>query len=202
MEDIFKSKKREKDILTILTIGLLVSVFALIALTNAYFSNTSSASGEITLGEIDFFIYEDNQSFENILPSQTIPKVVTIVNSRNRNGTNISSLCSILLRFSIGAYVFGEFDSELSGMIDLQFNHHSQYQKHGDIYYYNSVLNPGSNINLCDGITFLEDIGNEYQNLNIEIEFLVEAIQAENDAYIEVWQDAPKSWVQTIQNQK
>ena len=200
MADIFKTKKREKTILTVLVTMFCITILMLIVATTAYFSHSGQASGQITLGELDFCIFENDQSFLNVVPSQSIQKVVIISNSRDSNGQNTSNLCPILFKFSVGCYVDDTYDSSLSQLIVPQFANNERYTFYSGEYYYNGVLSPGQNVNLCDTLNFLEDIGDQYQSSSVEIVFSIDAIQAENNAYTELWQDAPQNWVQVIQN--
>jgi hypothetical protein len=62
------------------------------------------------------------------------------------------------------------------------------------------VLRAGEKINLCETINFDEKISNTYQGKNIKIEFNVDAVQADNDAYKEVWQNYPIEWQKMIEN--
>ena len=69
-----------------------------------------------------------------------------------------------------------------------------------DKYYYNSVVSPGNAVDFCSAIQFSNSIGNQYQNCQIKLVFNIDAIQSQNEAYIELWPDAPNEWKNIIKS--
>lgn len=195
-------QKSQKNMVLWLIFALVfVIMLIVIIITTAYFSNQNNVTGSIKLKELDFSIYEDNKSFDDILPSQTINKELTIVNARDAKGKDINNLCSIFFRYTISVFIDGKENQELSNKVYLGFNYSQNYTFNNGVYYYNSVLQPSQKINLCDTLTFSSEIGNDLQNKYFSVIFNVEAIQAENDAYKELWLDAPSTWLQIIENE-
>ena len=84
----------------------------------------------------------------------------------------------------------------LDGLVSI--NQNSNYTYSDGFYYYNGVLSPSEQINLCDSLTFSSLIDNQFQDKNISLIFNIEAIQAENEAYKEIWSDAPYEWMEII----
>ena len=196
-----QQKSQKNMVLWLIFALILVFLLIVIIITTAYFSSHNTAGGNLRLGELDFSIYENRESFDDIVPSQTINKSLTIVNARNIQGTNVNNLCSILFRYSISVFINGVESAEVNDKIKLEFNNNQNYIFSNGLYYYNSVLNPSNTVNLCDAMTFSSDIGNSLQNQSFSIVFNVEAIQAENEAYKELWLDAPNEWLEIIENE-
>lgn len=203
LQNIYVYKKKIKNqnaVIFWLAVGFFAILLLILALTTAYFSNQKSSSGQITLGELDFTIYENQNTFENVMPSQNIAKTVSIVNARNSSGTNYQNLCPIFFKFYVVVYVDNEIDTNLTNLIKPSFNSVQTYTQSGEEFYYNNVLYSGQAVNLCDGIKFSQLIDNKYQDKTINFEFCVSAIQSQNNAYLELWPEAPADWVQKIEN--
>ena len=191
MRDIYLQKKRTEQIISFLLVSFSFVFLLFISVTIAYFSSQKTASGSIALGELNFSIYENQTLSQNVVPGEIFNKQVTLVNSRNSAGTDFSGLCSIYFRFTVGV-------DEADGVIIPQFINGNDWTVLGNTYYYNHVLSPGQSVNLCDALQFSSGLGNEYQSQTFQIDFAVDAIQAENNAYIELWQNAPQSWKSLI----
>ena len=203
MANIYKNKSmvnKNERILISLFVVFLILIFSII-FSLAFFSNTKQSRGTITLGEVDFCVY-DNVSFDGyVMPKDTIPFEVKVINSRNISGTNTTGLADILLRYKIGFVLDNEDYLNQYNLIDCITNDENLWIFDGEYYYYNAVLNVGQNINICDYISFSEDMTNEFQEKQFIIVFEVDALQAQNNAYLEVWQDAPNIWKNIIANQ-
>ena len=183
--------------LQIVLLALLLFLFSSLVLSTAFFSNTNNITGTIKLAELDFCITENGVSSNNVLPSQTIQKVISVSNSRDASKNDYDGLCPIFFRFRFSVFCGNILDENLKNSILLNYNENN-FTFDGDMFYFNNVLNPGEISNLCTGITFSSDIENYYQNKNIQIEFEVDAIQSQFGAYQEIWTDAPNEWVQII----
>ena len=203
MANIYRNKSiknRDEKILITVFVVFLILIFSLI-FSLAFFLNTKQSSGTITLGEVDFCVY-DNVSFNGyVMPADTIPFEVKVINSRNISGTNTNGLADILMRYKIGFVLDDEEYFDQYNLIDCITNSENLWTFDGEYYYYNSVLNVGQNINICDYISFSENMSNEFQEKQFIIVFEVDALQAQNDAYLEVWEDAPEIWKNIIANQ-
>ena len=87
-------QKSQKNMVIWLVFSLILTILLIVVITTAYFSSQKSGSGTITLGELDFTLFENETSFQNIVPSQTINKAITISNSRDQSGHNTQNLCN------------------------------------------------------------------------------------------------------------
>ena len=199
--------KSQKNILIWLIFSLILVLLLIVTITTAYFSNSKNSSGTIQLGEIDFTIFENNVTFQNIVPAQTINKTVSISNSRDEAGRDVRNLGAILFRFTFSAITndLGEDvgsqnvnNFSLENLASIVTN--DDYTFCDGYYYFNGILMPSEQTYLCSGISFSSLIGNEFQDRGISLIFNVEAIQAENEAYIELWPEAPSNWVSIIEH--
>ncbi len=195
-----KNIKNQNAVIFWLAVGFFAILLIIIAITAAYFSNQKSSSGQITLGELDFTLYENQSNFQNVMPSQNIAKSVSIVNAKNASGTNYQNLCPMFFKFSLDVFVDEERDDYLANLITPSFISSNNYTQSGKEFYYNNVLNQGEVANLCDGLQFSHIIDNQYQDKSLNIVFNVNAIQSQNGAYLELWQDAPAEWIEAIEN--
>ncbi len=189
MKDIYKTKRTNKDIFIVSMLMTVLIIILLAITTLAFFSENKDIRGQITLGELDFCVYNTGGAL-NVVPGNDINKQISLVNARNTSGTDRGGLCSILVKFQI----------DNNNLFSPIFNNDQNWTKLGNVYYYNNVLNPGQVVNLCDRVKFSENAGNEYQNQSIDILLQVNAIQAANEAYKELWKDAPNSWLEIIEN--
>lgn len=195
-----KKIKNQNAVIFWLAVGFFAIILMIIAITTAYFSNQKTNTGQITLGELDFTIYSNQNSFQNVMPSQNIPKTVSIVNARNSAGTNYNNLCPIFFKFSFDVFVDNEKDDYLANLIAPSFISSQNYTQNGRDFYYNNILVAGQVANLCDGLQFSHIIDNAYQDKTISIVFNVNAIQSQNNAYLELWTDAPQDWIDIVEN--
>ena len=188
----------ERDIIKYLIVGLIVILALTLTISIAYFSRRSDISGTITVGEIDFSVYENNVDVGYIVPGDTVNKEITVVNSRNIQGTNTRNLGSLLFKFSYQIFLDDEYDENLTQQIAPIINDVDFTESDGE-FYFNNVLNKGESINLCSYFNFDTQINNTYQDEDIYIVFQIDAIQAENEAYLELWPDAPEEWIEIIE---
>ena len=195
-----KKIKNQNAVIFWLAVGFFAIILIIIAITAAYFSNQKTNTGQITLGELDFTIYSNQNSFQNVMPSQNIAKTVSIVNARNSAGTNYQNLVPIFFKFNFEAFVDNQKDDYLASLIAPSFISSQNYTQDGAEFYYNDILDPGQAVNICDGLQFSHIIDNAYQEKSISIVFNVNAIQSQNNAYIELWLDAPQDWIDIVEN--
>ena len=186
MRDIYKTKKRNKEIfiLSSLLVGLMLVLLLVCSL--AYFFRDKDTSGQITLGDIDFFVISSNQSINNIVPGQVIEKKVSIINAKNSSGTDLQGLGKIFLKFSL---------TDNSVLVPLLNNN---WIKDRNFYYYCDYIEPGETVDLFDRFVFDAIATNNFQSKNLNFNIQLYAIQAENNAYIELWPDAPNEWKERI----
>lgn len=186
-----------KKITLIFAIAFSIMLIFVISFSTAYFSDISTAGGEITLGELNFCISATKGENETVMPNMFVGQTATISNSRNADGSNHQNLCDILYRFSIFVLIDGEIDSNITD--DIYFDIDSQkYVQEGNILYYVGVLKAGQIETLYQDVFLDYTIENMYQNREISFVISVDAIQAENGAYLDLWQDAPTEWLEQI----
>lgn len=187
------SKKIDKDkLIAIILASLLVFVIILTA-TLAYFSRDKNVQGQIRLGDIDFSVFSNQIEINDIVPGDVFDNSVSLVNARDVAGRDKNGLCSIFVRYNLNE----DINENVVAPVFLSSNF---WTKQGDTYYYNYPIAPGDSINLCDKIKFSEFADNSYQNSKIQLTFDVDAIQAENDAYKELWPNSPIEWQQKIES--
>ena len=190
------AKIKRKDLVIFACILVLAIIVNLFILSFAYLSQNKTATGTITLGEVDFSIAETQQTNLKVLPSVTIPKTVYIGNYRDSNPSDYRRLASIFFRFKIDVLLDNNINTELTNSISLSSD--AKFYYDNKYFYYCAALNAGEKINLCENLTFANFIDNKYQQKQIQLQFSVDAIQSQHDAYKEVWPDYPPEWEQMI----
>ena len=193
-----KNKNQNFSIVIINFIITIILCLFFIVLSTAYFSIQKENSGTIKIAELDFCVLEEGESNSNLSPGDTINKKISIQNSRDVENENYQNLCPMLFRFSVFALVDDELDSHLLNHIYFASPSNQKFTKSEEYYYFNGVLDVSKRTTICNQIKFSRQISNEYQNKNIEIIFVIDAIQASKNAYMELWQDAPSAWKNLI----
>lgn len=189
---------KQKDLVIFVFILSIALVLNIIIVGFAYFFNTTSVAGTITLSEVDFSIIEPEYINLNILPNITIQKMLKVGNFRNGDKQDFKKLADIFLRFSCEVLLNEQTDTKLSSLVTLQNQNNFIY--HNGYYYYCGEIAAGEIVDICNGINFSNNIDNKYQSKPIQLQFSVEAIQSKNQAYKELWQDFPPEWEKTILN--
>ena len=185
---------KNRDNYIILSLAILFILIITLFISLAFYSATNQKQGTITLGEIDFSVYETAQSSSNIMPASSIPCTVNVINSRNTSGTNTNNLAPFLLRFRINYTLNNDTYSNANNLILPSLANANSWTTNQNYYYYNYVVNPSQIVNICDNISFLSQIDNTFQSKSLEVIFDIDAIQFENNAYLELWPEAPKQW--------
>lgn len=202
MANLYKNKSinNNEKILIFLFVAFLILIVSLI-LSLAFFSNSKQSTGTITLGEVDFCVYDNVNLSSYVMPADTVPFEVSVINSRNISGTDTNNLADILLRYKIKFVLDNEVFLDEYDLLDCITADDDLCTFDGEYYYLNSVLEVGQNINICDYVSFSQNMSNSFQNKLFEIVFEVDALQAQNDAYLEEWEDAPEVWKNLIASQ-
>lgn len=174
---------------------LTVVVTFLTSFSIAFFSSVNNVGGTITLGELDFQIVDESTipTSNVILPGDVIEHSVKVVNSRDVNGTNFQNLSGILIRVTPNFFVNDELDDLFTSQVNTD-----DWVVNENIYYYKKAIMPSEEANILSGIKTSVNLDNSYQDKNLIVELIVEAIQYENQAYVELWADAPQEWVDAI----
>lgn len=200
MANIYKNKsinnKSEKILVLLFVAFLIVIVFLIVSL--AFFSSKGQSSGTITLGEVDFCVYDNIDIDDYVMPADTIPFEVKVINSRNIAGTDTSNLADVLLRYKVRLTLDGDDYFDEYNFLDCITAHNDLWTYDGKYYYYNSVLNVRQTVNICDFVSFSKVMSDYFQNKQFDIIFEIDALQAQNNAYIEEWSDAPEVWKNLI----
>lgn len=108
---------------------------------------------------------EDNQS---VLPGQVISLVPRI--------SNLGDDCYIRAKVS---YINSN-NSAVSLAEDNINSLSNEWIKHGDYWYYTSVVNSGENVDLFKNVAIPEDISEESQGETLELNIIAEAVQSKN----------------------
>ena len=203
MANIYKNKsiinRNEKILIILFVIFLFLIVSAIFSL--AFFSTSRQSTGTITLGEVNFCVYDNFNYTQKVMPADIIPCEVKVKNSRNISGTNTNNLADFLLRFKMKLLVDNEIFDLDENLAQIVLANENLWTFDGNFYYYNFVLNVGQSVNICDYVSFSENVSNKFQDRQIDFSFEIDALQAQNDAYIEEWKDAPEEWKNIIANQ-
>ena len=191
-------KRIYKEQISIVIIILIATILLclLVVFSVAYLNVKNDLGGVIAVGDISIFVERENEDQTSIVPGADISQNVTVFNARKRD--DFDKLCPVLLRFDINVLVDGILDDTLYQYITPIFANMSDFTQDGKLYYYNDVLSPGESVNICKSLHFDNQIGNVYQGKSVQVNFVVDAIQSQNGAYLEEWSDAPKNWQQLI----
>ena len=82
--------------------------------------------------------------------------------------------------------------------VDINLENSEDFVRADDYVYYCNKIDAGQKIALFDKIKFGTEIGNIMQQKSVKVNVLVDALQAENEAYLDVWKDAPLAWLEKI----
>ena len=181
-----------------ITLMSLAFLFSAIIFSTSFFSANNTTSGTITLGELDFVITESEGDNLTIMPCETLEKSISVINSRDEGGKDFNKLCEFYFRYNVAVLIDDVVDENILGNMEFITGHN--VINDADYLYYVGGLKAGEQTKLFESVKFLENISNDYQNKSIKLIATVEAVQAENNAYAEVWPDAPKDWVEAIKN--
>ena len=164
----------------------------------AFFSQNNTALGTIKLGELDFSLGDVGQQNIKVLPNISIDKTVYVGNFRNNDSRDYKNLTTFFFRFKYIALIDDKNDEKLTQNILL--NASEEYIFDNEYYYYCKKVGAGERVELCDNISFKSLIDNEYQQKQIKLQIYVDAVQSQNEAYKEVWQEYPPEWEAKISN--
>ena len=155
--------------------------------TSAYFTTEKTATNVITSGNIDIqlqetamqngeeVLFEQSQEKINVMPSQTVSKIVRVENT----GTNAAYVrISVSKSIALAKGVQGTPNVDL---LKLDFDSENWTAKDG-YYYYNRPLAPGELTEpLFNSVTFSPSMGNMYQNSTATIKVKAQATQVKNN---------------------
>lgn len=176
-----KTKKKE---IIILSIILLSTIFLLLILgaTFSYFNKNKDISGQIQLGELDFTV--NTSAYNNfVMPGDSINLTATI--SNKVEGKN--NLIPFYFRFKLSN------NEEYS----ITLNTDNFVLGQDEYYYYKFKLAPNSSATLFSSIKIDENITSQ---TSVDVSIIVDAVQSEYGAYLEIFENAPQEWIDFIEN--
>ena len=183
-----KNKKEYKDLTFLITIVLLISLsFVVLSFTIAYFASNDIKQGDITLGELDFDIVTTYTETKKIMPGDEVDVSAKIVNSVK----NKKNLVPLYFRFKV---LNGE---NFYNFITLNVD--EKYIYDGNYYYYKYKVQKDKSAIMFDKI-IISDKLTEKDVEDLGLILTVDAVQSEYGAYKDEFSDAPKEWVDFIEN--
>lgn len=183
-----KSTNKTKKTIIFISIVSGIIIFSLILfLTVSYFSSSKNIAGNITLGELDFNILVSSKS-EKLLAGDYAEVNVTL-----ENKVNNKNLVPFYFRFCI----LNNNENYSNNFVSLLNN--ENFTKSEKYFYYNNIVNINETIFLINKL-FIDENFSEEDAKNSNFEIFIEAVQAGDEAYKEVFYDAPKEWFNEIKN--
>lgn len=178
---------KNKDLIYLFSILFLFSIFlVVVSFSIAYFTSIKNITGNIQLGELDFEILVDTKDANNIMPGDELDININVGNKV----ANKKNLIPFYFRFCF-------LDNGIKNIIDFKKN--DNFIKDDNYYYYKYKVKVNDTVNLINSIKINESLSqNEVKSLSLEI--MVDAVQSEYGAYKEVFKDAPKEWIEFIEN--
>lgn len=162
--------------------------------TVAYFTRSKIVDNVFTTSEIDITLNEKSNvigqdgkhtqvdfadlEFNNVMPGQTISKIVTVTNKKESSDAYIRAKVE---KHFTKPKVTNESDLS-TDVIEIDFNNENWTFKDG-WYYYNTVVNSGETTKpLFENVIFDgKGMGNEYKNSNCNISIVAQAVQVRNN---------------------
>lgn len=151
--------------------------------TAAYFTKEEKAHNVITTGDVDIELLEwadeEKQTpfadVDGVMPGTTATKIVEVKNT----GGNAAF---VRVKVEKEIVMNNQEDIRDLDMVSLDINENYWEEKDG-FYYYKEILAPGKVTSepLFTTVTFLEGMGNTYQECTIHIRVSAQAVQADNN---------------------
>lgn len=199
MKYMYAQAKNNSKMLAILTIfGVFLCFFLIFSTTFAFFFQNKSAGGNIKLSDIDFSVGTLGNKNTIVAPGSITNQSIFVSNSRDVEQNDFANLCDILFRFSLDIAIDNQIDYDLEKYVSFAIDSKKFFQDGGTFYSLQKLV-AGDATTIFDNIKFDSSIQNQYQGKDIQIVVSVEAIQSANQAYKELWQDAPKAWQDQIE---
>ncbi len=135
-----------------------------------------------------------------VLPGDTLETTVAFGLDKNDN-TNLSLNNSVFVKARIYGKLGNEYRTNLFGY-ELDGNWTRSINGY---YYFNKILSLGANgesvmEEMTTNIIIGENVGNELQGKNVKVVIEFTILQAEYEAILDVWKDAPYVWQQAMYN--
>lgn len=161
----------------VLTIAAAVICLAILGTgTLAYFADSALVHNVITSAGVDIELVEQTlkdgqyvpfpeKGIPGVMPGSAISKKVTVKSTAD----------------SAPAWIRIQVTSDDLDLMTLDINS-AKWHKQGDFYYYMDILPGGAETEpLFRTVSFAEEMGNEYQNRELHLSLLAEAVQSDNN---------------------
>lgn len=180
---------RKSSQLTIVILSILLVASIVIGITGAFFTNTNTASGDITLGDpVNVSITQGGATVTTLtfsnkaLPGDVYNQPIGVTVPDN------STSAVVRVKLTLG--------DTLSTPVAVTTT--SDWVKGDDnYYYYNGKLDANQSANFATAVTVPTTLTNTDANKVYNINIVVEAIQYANSAAKTVWETAPEDWKNT-----
>ena len=166
----------------IVVICLIVAALAIASLGSiAYFTAEDSATNAITTGGIQIELVERAEEGGELKPFENVVGVMP--------GTDVSKIVSVKNTDASPAYIRVKLDKTIvyaSGEADASLVTYdintADWTERDGYYYYNKVLAAGEETTpLFTTVSFLKNMGNDYQNSTVKIDVTAYATQVANN---------------------
>ena len=138
---------------------------------------TDGAEPGTKLDDLPDFVSNENGAF-NVMPGETVSKIPYVDNT----GT-----ADFYARIKLVSSITVDGEELPTDVIELDIS--EDWTLQDGWYYYTKAVKPGeATTPLFTGVTFVTEMGNEYQNAEVTIEVIAESVQSKNNGA--TWQDA------------
>lgn len=184
------SEKIGNLIIALLSVAILAVMILYATLPSfSYYSGKAQVQGTITVGEANFEFVNDLPLFASLanFTGGQIDESVSVINARDKSGSNTTNLVDCYLRFSI------------TDNVALSINYDANKFLHsGNYFYYKGVFSVGQTVKLIE--SFEVDPANDesiYESgLNVSVN--VDVMQATKSMISANFVGAPQEWVSIL----
>ena len=186
-----QKRKVSTSTIAIITLSILLIASVAIGVTLAYFTATTTVTGNITLGDpVTVSITQGGATATSLTFSgDALPGTVydqTIGISAPADMTEALVRAKLTITNTDGATTPVEATTT-----------NNWVEGTDDYYYYNGTLTASTNIDFITAVTIPTTLTNEDANKTFNIDVVVETIQKANNAANSVWTTAPADWLNT-----
>lgn len=187
-----KSRKRVSgSTIAIVTLAILLVASIAIGVTLAYFTASTTVTGDITLGDpVTISITQGGAAATSLtFPGDALPGTVydqAIGVSAPADMTEALMRAKLTITNNDGATTNVEASTT-----------NSWVEGDDDYYYYNGSLTANQNVEFITSITVPTSLTNADANKTFNVDVIVETIQKANNAANAVWTTAPTDWLNT-----
>ena len=186
-----QKRKVSTSTIAIITLSILLVASIAIGITLAYFTATTTVTGNITLGDpVTVSITQGGATATSLtfsgdaLPGTVYDQPIGI--SAPADMTEALVRAKLTITNSDGATTTVEATTTASWVEGTD-----------DYYYYNGSLTANANIDFITAVTIPTSLTNADANKTFNIDVVVETIQKANNAANSVWTTAPADWLET-----